>query len=149
ISVPGFSHQDYQGRITHTEIAPTLMKIVSLTVPESCGGIPIPVTPGGFKEMTRTVYFEIRWFLEMRGILADGYKLIARPNKKKLLKSKALFNLETDPSEKANLRKTERAKVQKLFLKLQDFYSQSDYVQDTIKLDQETRENLKQLGYIN
>ncbi|MFC1853277.1 sulfatase-like hydrolase/transferase [candidate division CSSED10-310 bacterium] len=148
--VPGFSHQDYQGRITHTEIAPTLLNLVSMKVPPAFQGSFLPFDQDGFKEISKTVYFEVKRFVNLRGIFSEGYKLIAKHRNNLPLKKTSLYNLTSDPFEKVNLLHEEPDKADDLYQKLMKFNDQEALVDPSkLEMEQETRENLIKLGYIN
>ncbi|MFC1853276.1 sulfatase-like hydrolase/transferase [candidate division CSSED10-310 bacterium] len=147
--IPGFFHQNYQSTVTHMEIAPTILNLVQLQVPPALKGTVVPFDRNGFRAISNTVYFEIKRFVELKGILSKGYKLVMDLELEKPLQSAALYNLKTDAVEKANISSQEPDKVDELHNQLLDFYSQPAYVPGQIELDQETRDQLLKLGYLN
>jgi arylsulfatase A-like enzyme len=138
--------------VRHIDIMPTVLEICGLTPPEGIDGASaVPILAGEeppdpprvvMSEVTHGGHFA-------RSLLVGSEKVIF--SQQGLEKHLALYDLEADPGETENLAEVWKNRTQELLARLDEFHAISSGKAGsghTVTIDDETREKLKALGYI-
>jgi arylsulfatase A-like enzyme len=148
IYVPGFIPQQISNIVAETDVAPTLLSLLELPIPEQFKGKVIPFDGYTFRpDSDRTVYLETYFMSEVckRGILEGDWKLI-HDCYNDIWK---MFNLEQDPGEQNNLYATSDKIFEKLKKRFEEVCpSEQIPIPKQKKMSEDMKARLKSLGYI-
>ena len=135
--------------VRHVDIAPTILDILSLKIPDTIQGrslLPLVKHPSKWEE--DWCYFENlspnlnRNWAPLYGLIQENYKFISLPIPE-------LYNLESDIEEKNNLATKEKRLLNKLKKDLDNLLSKEKHPVLARRLEnRETLEKLRTLGYI-
>jgi len=146
-----FKGRSYSGVVTLTDIMPTVLEMVGLSVPsEVQGKTLIPYFSGKKKPVDNLAYSETFYpryhygWSELRSFQNNRYKLIIAPVPE-------LYDLKEDPKEEKNLVYLEKKVYEKLTRLAEEFERKAGekaIEPDFTSVDEETREKLAALGYL-
>lgn len=149
ITGPGINAHQIDDYVSHIDIFPTICDILDLEVPSFLQGISLWTLIKGKKIKNRSIYFESlhayynRSWAPLRGFIEEKSKFIDSPIPE-------FYNLESDFDEKTNVAiKINLAEYQRKLKKIEEKLSSPQKAQSIQKIDQETQEKLKSLGYIS
>ncbi len=159
IKAPDLQHGRVEQNVEQIDLAPTILGLIGITVPEGFAGRDLLKNDLG----QHTVFAERGGGEDafQRAVIDSGYKLYEinidyadtispRFNTQDFLNNQTLlFDLKNDPHEKTDLFKKDAANATSLQEQFEDFYG-TGYIPQTKSsiLDSITTENLKALGYI-
>ena len=147
IRVPGFLPGRVSKIVAETDLAPTLLKLVGVPLPEQFKGHAINYGWKGFQpQFNRTVFFET-YFMDdacKHGVLKGNWKLIHDCDHETM----ELYNLKADPREKNNLDKLRNKQFEKMKKLLEMRYPQGGSKPEKKELSPELQNHLKSLGYM-
>jgi arylsulfatase A-like enzyme len=125
------------------DLAPTILSLLGLPVPEEFTGRPLPLVDGHFEpDGDRPVFMETRRFSDLRGVVLGDHKLIRNERSGAV----RVFDLAADPQERSPLSGgEEEARLLKL---LDEHYAQSETIVPERELEPEELDALRELGYI-
>ena len=149
IAAPGISAARVDEYVCHIDLFPTVCDLLTLEKPSFLQGVSLlPLLKGG-KIKKRAIYFESldayynRGWAPLRGFTEEKRKFIDSPLPE-------YYNLEDDFNEQNNLvQKIDLERQKKKMKALMDGLSFSLEMQSPQRVDRETREKLKSLGYIS
>ncbi|MFH1434560.1 MAG: sulfatase-like hydrolase/transferase [Pseudomonadota bacterium] len=144
VRVPGIGHERVDKVVVESDIAPTLLDLVGLPIPQQFTGKAIRFGLGGVVAENRTVFSETRRGADIKCIIKDGYKLILDQKRNRTW----LYNLLNDPFERVDLLSRKRGKGAALLNDLLAFYKKSSGSSQDIELSDEIIERLESLGYM-
>jgi arylsulfatase A-like enzyme len=146
LHVPGALPQRASFVAAGIDVAPTLVSLLGLPIPQSFRGRPLRLVDGRFQDPGDVpVVAESRWDVDLRAIRTGRWKLIVD----RAGGARKLFDLDTDPGERRNLRKRHPEMVQRLEMALDAHYASSSTTAPERALPPEVEERLKSLGYVN
>jgi arylsulfatase A-like enzyme len=146
LHVPGALPQRASFVAAGIDVAPTLVSLLGLPIPQSFRGRPLRLVDGRFQDPGDVpVVAESRWDVDLRAIRTGRWKLIVD----RAGGARKLFDLDTDPRERRNLRKRHPEMVQRLEMALDAHYASSSTTAPERALPPEVEERLKSLGYVN
>ena len=149
LHIPGASGKRVPGVVRHIDLFPTILDLIGVSVPKEIQGTTLVPLMNGNKDPKRTAYSESIYaemhygWSPLKSITTDQYKYIEAPKAE-------LYDRLEDPKETRNLivEKANYAKVLRDQLnELVAAYSSKD-LQGPQKMDPETEEKLRALGYI-
>ena len=148
IHVPGFTPQRIQPIVAQSDLAPTLLSLAGLAVPEQMKGKAFETSTNNFRpRYNRSVFFETYFMDEVckHGVRTGNWKLIHNCD----VKTWELFDLKVDPKEGTNLVESKPQKFTELKDKLNSFYRTApSSVPKKTEMTDELKDYLKSLGYI-
>jgi len=149
IHVPGFSKGRCSQNVAHIDIFPTVCDALEIEKPSTLQGVSLLPALRGKDLPKRPVYFESlypfynRGWAPLSGYIADQEKFIDSPNPE-------LYDLKEDFDEQKNLLGKKDADLhRKRLAQLVFKMSTSQSAQEKRRLDRETMERLRSLGYIS
>lgn len=147
IYIPGFTGQMVEPVVAETDIAPTLIRLIGLSVPDFYSGIPISFDENGFNPAAnRTVMMENYLNDECRqGIYKKPWKLLFECN----VKEYSLFNLESDPVEIDPCELGINHEEMVLHNMLTGYFDKIPIPVKSRQIDGKLKNTLKSLGYLN
>ncbi len=149
-SSPHLSPKRVESPVRLIDLAPTLMDLFGLPIPQSCEGSSLVDVVNGDSTDIPPVYFEAmnahlaRNWAPLTGVVVDGYKFIDLPIPE-------LYDLGHDPEEQENLygQQAERARALKAQLdRLQDAHAPMSQTETRRSLTATERSLLESLGYV-
>jgi arylsulfatase A-like enzyme/Flp pilus assembly protein TadD len=148
VSIPGIDPAEVSANVCHVDIFPTVCDILRFEKPEALQGLSLlPLIRGG-RLPEREIYFESltaycnRGWAPLRGYIAGPMKFIESPIPE-------LYDLEEDFAELQNLaQKSDPGPYRSRFQGLLTSLSLAGKESRRQKLDMETREKLRSLGYL-
>ena len=149
IHVPGSAGTRVKGIVRLIDLMPTVLELVGVKVPTSVQGKSLYSMMKGKEDLRRTaysesVYAELHYgWSPLESITTQQYKYIQAPNAE-------LYDRINDPAETKNLIKEKSSIAKVLKDQLQEIVSTSSRkdLSGPVKMDPETEEKLKALGYI-
>jgi choline-sulfatase len=131
--------------VSAVSIAPTLLKMLNVSIPKGFTGLPIPMTDEGFNpEPNGVAYAETRRFTDQRSVMNDGWKLIHNVEKDTF----ELYNFVDDPEESKDWSAHDAARLASMKLLLAG-YTEAPQTEPKLKpLNEDMKAGLKSLGYI-
>jgi len=148
-SVPGTKPREVNQYVSHIDIFPTICEVLEIEKPAFLQGISLLPAIKGKQLQERIIYIESlypfysRGWAPLRGYVYGGEKFIDSPIPE-------LYNLENDFSESENLASKNNLKgYQKKLGQIISELSLEESSQAKYKLDRESLEKLKSLGYIS
>jgi arylsulfatase A-like enzyme/Flp pilus assembly protein TadD len=149
IAGPGVEPGRVDDYVCHIDIFPTICDILKIEKPPFLQGVSLVPLMRGKKIGKRAIYFESmdayynRGWAPLRGFIEEKRKFIDSPLPE-------YYNLENDFNEQNNLvQKIDFERQKKEMRDLMDSLSSSQKMQGPQKIDRETREKLRSLGYIS
>ena len=149
ISIPGKKHSRIDLYVSHIDIFPTVCDVLRLEKPSFLQGISLLPAINGKKLAERPIYFESlypyysRGWAPLKGFIHQKNKFIDSPIPE-------LYELDKDFDELKNLAKREKLdRYRRQLEKIISDQTPSEKVKAKQKVDRETREKLKSLGYIS
>jgi arylsulfatase A-like enzyme/Flp pilus assembly protein TadD len=148
IAGPGIDSKRIDEYVCHVDIFPTVCDILEIKKPSFLQGVSLLPLMKGKKIEKRAIYFESlgsyynRGWAPLRGFLEEGKKFIDSPLPE-------FYDLEDDFNEENNI--IQRVKLETQIKKLEELMEDlsSERAGDSaLRLDKETREKLRSLGYI-
>lgn len=138
--------------VRHIDILPTILEVCGIPVPEAVDGSSLlPILQGEEPPLpSRAVMSEVYYGGHCARALRDGPEKVIYAEKggdERLL----LFDLEWDPGEAENLTEREGGRARALLTRLEEFHraaAERAAAGYTVTIDEETRERLKALGYV-
>ena len=149
IAAPGIPAARVGEYVCHADLFPTICDLLALEKPPYLQGVSLLPLFNGGKIEKRAIYFESldafynRGWAPLRGFTEEKSKFIDSPLPE-------YYNLEADFNEQNNLvRKVDLERQKEKMKSLLDGLSSFPNAPTTQKVDRETREKLKSLGYIS
>jgi arylsulfatase A-like enzyme/Flp pilus assembly protein TadD len=149
IAGPGISAARVDEYVGHIDLFPTVCDLLAFEKPSFLQGISLRPLFNGGKIKKRVLYFESldayynRGWAPLRGFTEEKNKFIESPMPE-------FYNLEADFGEQNNLvQKIDLESQRKKMKALLDSLSSSEQTQNPQRVDRETREKLKSLGYVS
>jgi arylsulfatase A-like enzyme/Flp pilus assembly protein TadD len=149
ISSPGKKQGRIDSYVSHIDIFPTVCDVLGLEKPSFLQGISLLSALNGKKLPERPIYFESlypyysRGWAPLKGFIHQKNKFIDSPIPE-------LYELDKDFDELKNLAKRKKLdKYRKQLEKIISDQTPSEKIKAKQKVDRETREKLKSLGYIS
>jgi len=147
ISAPGFRAARVKDHVGHVDIFPTICALLGIADPPFLQGVSLVPALQGKKLKVRDIYIESldpylnRGCAPLRGLVGEGKKFLETPIPE-------LYDLATDFEEKTNLAaKAELGAYRKRLLTIQTNFSSPLKDKAGQRVDRETQERLKSLGY--
>lgn len=145
VRVPGLKPGRVPTVVSEMDVAPTLLNLLRLPVPERFKGEPFLVQDGTLTaEGDRVIFAETYRFADKQGLRFGRWKLI-HDREKQLFQ---LFDLQTDPREKKNLFSKRTEMAAKLQKTLAEHYQVARAQVEEQELTDDLKKQLKSLGYI-
>ena len=147
VNAPGVGAQVVRTPVQHTDLVPTVLELLGLTVPPGLDGRSLLTGGDGATRDSRALYFEAldanltRGWAPLAGIMADGWKYIDLPIPE-------LYDLERDPAEASNRAAHEPERVRVLQARLNDMIGSRKPAAARAATDAETTQRLESLGYV-
>jgi choline-sulfatase len=147
VNAPGVGAQVVRTPVQHTDLVPTVLELLGLTVPPGLDGRSLLTGGDGATRDSRALYFEAldasltRGWAPLAGIMADGWKYIDLPIPE-------LYDLERDPAEAGNRAAHEPERVRVLQARLNDMIGSRKPAAARAATDTETIQRLESLGYV-
>jgi arylsulfatase A-like enzyme len=137
------------GRVDRTlgliDVAPTLLEMVGLPVPDTFAGQPIPRERNQFRlQEDRTVFAETHHHSDQLAVVKGPWKLIHDRQRKRLM----LFDLNRDPTEQFDKFGKQYPISKDLQAVLREYEARPGRLPDPAPVSDEFREVLKALGYV-
>jgi len=149
IASPGMKAARVDEHVSHIDIFPTVCEILEIEKPPFLQGVSLLPLMKGKKIKKRAIYFESlvpyynRGWAPLRGFIEEKKKFIDSPLPE-------YYNLEDDFDEEKNLvRDIDLAEQKRKMKEIMDGLSSPSRVQSPRRVDRETREKLRSLGYIS
>ncbi len=149
ISIPGKKPSRIDHYVSHVDIFPTVCDILGLRKPSFLQGISLLPAIEGKKLRERPIYIESlypyysRGWAPLKGFIHQKKKFIDSPIPE-------LYELDKDFDEQKNLARREKLdRYRKQLEKIISDQTPSKKIQAERKVDRETREKLKSLGYVS
>ena len=127
------------------DLYPTVLDIQGIEARHSLAGRSL--VAGHEPHLVRPVFSETSRRRELRGVVANGYKLVLDLE----TGEKQLFHLESDTSESLDLSASEPERVESMTRYLDQWMRETGTVvvrRPDVELDSEERERLRRLGYL-
>jgi arylsulfatase A-like enzyme len=137
------------GRVDRTlgliDVAPTLLEMVGLPVPDTFAGQPIPRERSQFRlQEDRTIVAETHHHSDQLAVVKGSWKLIHDRQRKRLM----LFDLNRDPTEQFDALGKQYPISKDLQAVLREYEARPGRLPDPAPVSDEFREVLKALGYV-
>lgn len=146
--IPGMNQKIIDDYVSHVDIFPTICDLLKIKKLSFLQGVSLLPLLEGKKLKERAIYFESlhayynRGWAPLRGIIEKKYKYIDSPVPE-------LYNLEKDFNEKINLAsKTNLDEYKERLKEMEESFSNLKN-ESISRIDRETQERLKSLGYIS
>ncbi len=140
---PGIQRHRVDGVVRSIDLAPTILTLLGLAVPQEFSGGALPLVRGRFEPgEDRPVFMETRRFTDLRAVVLGDLKLI-RDERTGAVR---VFDLAADPEERSPVSPGE---AEEGLLKLLDeHYAQGEFIVPERVLQPEEMDALRELGYI-
>ncbi len=142
---PGVASQRISQPVGLVDLTPTLVDLLGLPPSPSFKGEALPRDGMRFVDPERSVVSETRRIQNRRAIVRDQWKLYVDLRSDEL----HLFDVVKDPREQNDVSADHPEVVESLTTALNDYYGAGSETAPVIELDQDTRDALKQLGYLS
>lgn len=143
IRVPGFKSDRIKNVVAESDLAPTLLNLLGLPVPEEFKGVPIKRGRNCFKpDGDRTVFAETYRYADKQGVVSKGWKLVHDREKDRL----ELYDLRNDPKEKAPVNNA--AMLKKMKTLLDGHFKAGRKQAPEQEMSDELKTQLESLGYL-
>ena len=145
--------QIVSAQVRSIDLAPTILDLLGIQIPQDLDGLSLlPLMNSGGNSKNRVAFSETfapdEQALHLVAVNDGRYKLI-----RSLGGSNWLYDIEKDPGEHRNIAKERPAEVTRLGALLDIYLSKGEQAKDgdtgSVMLDEEIREKLQALGYIN
>lgn len=146
IYTPGIAPGAVDETVTVMDIAPTLLQLLNLSLPEQYAGHAIPVVSGSFAPPSpQAVFFETFNQAQWYGAKIGKWKLVYNLE----LDKRRLFDLEQDPTEQLDLQEEDRELTERIQKEMKAFFAvESGYQPARTELTDKQIEKLKSMGYL-
>lgn len=145
LRVPGVPPQRVSSVVAAMDLAPTLLTLLGLPIPEAFRGRPLHLAKGRFRAVDdRVVVGETHRFADLRSIRAGRFKLIVDRE----TGGRKLFDVIDDPGERRNQRKQHPEVVERLKAALEAHYASGSFSAPRKELPEDLEQGLRSLGYI-
>jgi len=146
VHVPGLEPGHDTALVRGIDVAPTLLALVGVPIPEDFVGEPIGYGPAAFDPSEDRVHFmETRHMAAKRGVLVGDWKLVYD----EIDRHVELFDLEADPLEQHNLARRHPLRRYQLVRRLEREWGKGTTAAVERPLDDPTTEGLRALGYLD
>jgi arylsulfatase A-like enzyme len=142
--IPGYGHHEVAQTFVESDIAPTILELVELPIPEGFRGDAVSFTMGRSEPTSKVIFAETRRFADLETIIDGEYKLVVDHEEYSL----EMYNLAEDPQERNDLAVTDQETATHLKRRLKTFYAVARAKAGTVDLDPQTLTALRDLGYL-
>jgi choline-sulfatase len=131
--------------VSGIDLAPTLLSMLGVPIPEEFHGAAIPMSTDGFApEPDRIAYAETRRFANLRSVIKDGWKLIRNEENGEV----EMYNFIEDPDESKDWSEHDPERLAQMTTLLDAYTNAPQLEPSVIVLTEEMTEGLQNLGYV-
>ncbi len=145
LRIPGVAPSRVASTVAVMDVAPTVVSLLGLPIPETFRGQPLRLAGGRFApEQDHVVVAETYRDVDLRAIRSGPWKLIMD----RASGGRKLFDMASDPGERRNLRKQHPELVERLSTRLEAHYAEGSASASRREIPAELQERLRSLGYV-
>jgi arylsulfatase A-like enzyme len=144
VHVPGFTPTRVPQAVSHLDVAPTVLALAGVPVPEAFTGRVLPATATGFEpQPSRPIFAHTQRKASKRSVLHENWKLIVD----RRAGSEQLFQIAEDPQELHDRSNSHPEVRDALKITLENARTSGSAKAQTIELSAEQKMRLEALGY--
>ena len=144
IDAPGLEAGRVSAVVPESDLAPTLLSLAGLDIPDAFHGAAMPVTKGRLAPQDRPVFMETFRYADKRGVVESDWKVVQDLKADRV----SLYNLREDPLEKNDVADDYPEVRERLLVSLGAHYSETRAEVEAQDLSEAEIERLRALGYI-